>query len=163
MLLPAPGTRKDVVPHARVKQDATAEPEPWCVFGRSNERPSKKDCFEVPAAAQGGLELAAKLQGGADSFAEPEQQGGTDGPMAAGTTATDSLGEPRRTGTDFEIGSLASTQALGVEAVNRYQRQQKEQPTHHHRVFSRYTRTCWTSFSSLQVPTTAPAAIRAGR
>jgi hypothetical protein len=141
MLVPASGTRKDVVPHARVKQEAAAEPEPGCVLGRSNERSRNKDRFKVPAPAHCSLELAAELEGGPDSFTEPEQQGGTDTPMAASTTAADSVGEPRRAQTDFEIGSPASTQALARQPMDRYQCQQKEQPTHHLRVLSRYTRT----------------------
>jgi len=109
MLISASGTGSDVVPNAGVKQEATAEPEPGCILGRSNEGSRKKDRFEVPAAAHGGLELAADLEGGPDPLAKPEQQGGPYTSIAAGTTGTDSLAEPRRAHTDFKVGPLAST------------------------------------------------------
>ena len=132
MLIPASGTGSDVVPRARVKQEAAAEPEPGCVLGGSNERPGKKDCFEVPAAAQGGLELGAELEGGPDSFAEPEQQSGTDAPIAPGATAADSLGESRCAQTDLNVGPLASTQALAGQSLRRYDRKEKKatEPRH---------------------------------
>jgi hypothetical protein len=127
MLVSASGTRKDVVTDARVKQDTAAEPEPGRILGWSNEHSRNKDRFKVPPPAHCGLELAADLEGGPDSFAEPEHQGRTDGPIAASTTAAYSLGEPCRAQTDFEIGSLASTEALAGQSASRYDRQEKEE------------------------------------
>ena len=162
VLLPASGAGSDVIPNARVKQDAAAEPEPGCILRKSNEGSSEKHSFKVPAAAQGGLKFTAELECGRDPLTDPERQGGTDSPIAASTTAAYSLGEPRRAQTDLNVGPLACTQALAEQAVERYQHQQKEQPTCHREGISRYTRTCWTSLSSLQVPTTTPAVIRVG-
>lgn len=162
MLVPASGTSGDVVPDARVKQDTAAEPEPWCILRGGNERSRDQDRFKMPPPAHCSLELAAKLESGRDPLTDPEQQGGSYAPIAPGTPAADALGEPRRAETDFEIGSLPSTQALSVEAGNRYQRHQKEQPTSHRRALSRYTRTCGTSFSSFRMPATPFSVIRAG-
>src|SRR5687768_16232541 len=128
MLVAASGTREDVVPPTRVKQEAAAEPEPGCILGGGNERSRNKDRFKVPSPAHSILDLARELQGGIDPLAQTQQQRRTQGSIAAGATAPDSLGEPRPARTDFKVGPLSSTEALAVQAVERYQHQQKEQP-----------------------------------